>query len=74
MATQSVPVSRTITTILYALLELAFVHFNEALGCDALPEVMLTLERSPLIRGSYRAHGWTHIAGNATLDEISLTP
>lgn len=58
---------------IYAQLQRATVHFNQALFDGILPDVLLTLQRGAGIAGYFSPKRWIHVSGK-TASEIAMNP
>jgi predicted SprT family Zn-dependent metalloprotease len=61
------------TTELYASLQLAYGHFNEALFGGTLPEVIFTVQRQKGVMGYFAPERWGNLSGNKC-HEIAINP
>jgi predicted SprT family Zn-dependent metalloprotease len=58
----------------YSTFNEAFQHFNETLFDGALPEVLITMQRTRRSRGYFSARRFSHRRGTEILDEVALNP
>jgi predicted SprT family Zn-dependent metalloprotease len=63
-----------ITATEYSAIQRAYDFFNAALFEGQLPEVLVTLQRKPKMRGYFWAQQFQGRAGQTTTDELALNP